>query len=740
MTDQTSSGPSKGRWLQTALLPTLLTALIIGIDNVGTSLASASLLFSGALAPGLNLGIQVLLLSSMVMAIGLRSTQPNGFGVVQEMGIAILSVTLANMSNHLENVSDGARIATSLAVIGSASLATGLLMVVVGKLKLGSFARYIPFPVFAGFLAGSGWMLIEGAISLISGEHSGGLELLRHLSEWNILVHVIITILFAVGLTVVLQRFSHPMIMPAYLILSGAVFYLVVSLGGWRMDALQMNGWLPEPLAHASASSQWDWRSLHTQIVWPEVAMALPAVLSIALLNLLDTLFTLSGLELASGRELEANTELQRTGIANLLTSTFGGASGYMDFSYTQLADKMGSTTRWTGVAVAGVTAFGLVFAEPLIAVMPVFLSSGIILFMGIEIVIEWLIETRHSVPRSEWGVILLVFLVIAGAGFLYGLALGTTVAIVLFVVNYARLPVVRRVATAAQQRSNVDRSLEATRYLGQHGDTVVLLYIHGYLFFGSTVAIVDWVKNRITARNQSPLRYLILDMKRVQGADSSAMAVFSKIHNLAENSRFHVIFCSVSTQLATLFHGSGFHFESDPIFSMETDSDHALERCEERLLENAQNPSLLSAHIQHHFATIIGTHERIPDMVKVLDRLSFPHEGVLIRRGDPADCIYFLESGNVKISLTLPDGRTLRLRTMTSGAIVGDVGVCLGQTRTADVIAEGEVVVYRLDVRTFEAMEEQDSNLAILFHRLLERALAEKIVAMNEAMKALQN
>ncbi|MBF0421645.1 MAG: cyclic nucleotide-binding domain-containing protein [Magnetococcales bacterium] len=740
MIDQATQDKSDGKWIQTAWLPTLLTALVIGIDNVGTSLASASLLYSGSLASGLNLGIHVLMLSSIVMAVGLRSTQPNGFGVVQEMGIAILSVTLVNMSNHLEGAADGTRVATSLAIIGSASLVTGLLMVVVGRLQLGSFARYIPFPVFAGFLAGSGWMLIDGAVSLLADTHSGGLELLSHMSDWMVLSQIMTAIVFAVGLTIVLHHFSHPMIMPTYIVLSGAIFYIIVYLGGWEIDNLQMNGWLPKPITHTNETSQFDLRSIHSQIVWSEVALALPSLLSIAMLNLLDTLFTLSGLELTTGRELEPNTELQRTGIANLLTSTFGGASGFMDFGYTQLAEKMGATNRWTGPAVAGVTAFGLLFAESLITIMPVFLSSGIVLFMGIEIVLEWLIATRRSVPRSEWAVILMVFLVIAGAGFLYGLALGTTVAIVLFVVNYARLPVVRRVATAAQQRSNVDRSLEATRYLGQYGDTVVLLYIHGYLFFGSAVAIVDWIKSRIASQDKLPLRYLILDMRRVQGADSSAMACFSKIQNLAEINEFNVIFCSMTTQLETLFLGSGFHFEPNTVFSIETDSDHALERCEELLLMDAKNPSLLNANIQHHFETIIGPQKRIPDMIKMLDRLSFPHEDVLIRRGDPADCIYFLESGNVKISLTLPDGRTLRLRTMTSGAIVGDVGVCLGQSRTADVIAEGTVVVYRLQTTTLETMEKQDSNLAILFHRLLERALSEKIVAMNEAMKALQH
>ncbi|MBF0154785.1 MAG: cyclic nucleotide-binding domain-containing protein [Magnetococcales bacterium] len=729
---------------QVAFLPTLLAGLMVGIDNIGASLAIASLLFSGALAMGLQLGIQTLLLSSAVMAVGLRSAQPNAIGLVQETGVAILSVALLTMCSNMEISPGEARVATALAIIGAASLATGLLCIVVGRLRLGGFARFIPFPVVAGFLAGSGWMLVEGALAMLTGAHANS-ESQRHavilyqLTDPDILGRIGAAFLFAGGLMALLRRSSHPMIIPGFLVVSGAAFYLVLFLSGQEIEQVRLAGWLPQSMTSRTETNGLDWAVLVHRIDWLEVFVALPSILSVAFLNLLGTLLNTSGLELATRRDLDANLELKRTGVANLLVAPFGGASGFLGLGVTLLAERMGATSRWAGVAAALVTALGLLFTAPLVGAMPVFLTSGIVLFLGLELLKEWLLDTRNALPPLEWVVVLLVVLVTALAGFIDGLALGLVMATILFVINYARLPIVRVTVSGKEQRSSVERSMEANRYLQQHGEVFILLQIQGYLFFGSTIAIVDKISQRLSATAERPLRYVILDMQRVQGADSSAMACFAKIRNLAEGNGFHVFFSHLAPELLRLFHNSGLKFVEGGVFSQEPDLEHALERCEEYLLIEAHQPLLLNASIDHHFVTIMGPHPRIPDMIKAMERLSFPDETLLIRRGDPAESIYFLESGSVTVSVVLPDGCRLLMRTMTSGAIMGDLALYLKKTRTADVITCGQVVVYRLQVHALEYMEIHDPTLAILFHRLLARSLSDKVVSTTGILRIFQ-
>ena len=52
--------------------------------------------------------------------------------------------------------------------ISVSTLFTGFLLFGLGALKLGQWLRFIPYPVIAGFLAASGWLLITGGVEVVT--------------------------------------------------------------------------------------------------------------------------------------------------------------------------------------------------------------------------------------------------------------------------------------------------------------------------------------------------------------------------------------------------------------------------------------------------------------------------------------------------------------------------------------------------------------------------------------------
>ena len=52
--------------------------------------------------------------------------------------------------------------------ISVSTLFTGFLLFGLGALKLGQWVRFIPYPVIAGFLAASGWLLMTGGIEVVT--------------------------------------------------------------------------------------------------------------------------------------------------------------------------------------------------------------------------------------------------------------------------------------------------------------------------------------------------------------------------------------------------------------------------------------------------------------------------------------------------------------------------------------------------------------------------------------------
>ena len=76
------------------------------------------------------------------------------------------------------------------------------------------------------------------------------------------------------------------------------------------------------------------------------------------------------------------------------------------------------------------------------------------------------------------------------------------------------------------------------------------------------------------------------------------------------------------------------------------------------------------------------------------------------------------------------------RLRTMTAGAVVGEIALLLGQTRGADVVVEAPSTIHRLTAATLARLEREDPELALLLHRILATTLAQKVTLANRVIE----
>ncbi len=721
------------------LVASAMIGLIAGIDNLGNGLAIAALLFTGPLVTGLGAGVGVVLLSAAILAllVALRSTQPNSVALVQETGVAILASTVATMAAGLEGAPDGVKVATAFAILGGSTLVTGLLFWMVGRLRLGRLVRFFPYPVVAGFLAGSGWLLVEGALAMVSGRHglAAGLAALASPA-------MAFTATAAAGLAAllvaVMRRSDSPFAMPLVLLGAALAFHAALPLLGLTAEQVRGWGWLPGMAGDAGFSLP-----VPTEILaladWGRVAEALPAMVSVAVLGMLGLLLNVSGIELAQGRDIDADAELRSTGAANLMAGALGGPSGYVGLGMTLLAGRMGATGRGAGLATAAVILGGLFVAGWLVSVTPVFLTAGLILFLGVELLMEWLIEARHRLPRTEWLIVLAVVLAIAGIGFMEGLALGLAVSLAMFVYSYSRLPVIRGRHSGAELRSRVDRSPAASLHLTGAGAAIEAMQLQGYLFFGTAEQIVGPVRRRLEQADGQPLRFLIIDFRHIKGMDSAAAGVFRRIRNLMEGAGATLVLSALPAAVEEAFRNSGLDPDGDPVLRRAPDLDHALESCEEALLaESGRDGGAAGADapLLRHLEGMTGPHPRLGDAVAALDTLHLQPDELLIRAGETASDIFIIGSGRVKVQITLPDGRPLRLRSMTAGAVVGEIALLLGQTRGADVVVEAPSTIHRLTAATLVRLEREDPELALVLHRILATTLAQKVTLANRVIE----
>jgi SulP family sulfate permease len=731
----TEASPHLASSGKASIAPGLVLGVIAGMDNIAAALAMGALLFTGQIAEGMGQGVAIVLLGGALMALAVAwySRIPNSVALVQEGNIAILALAVVAMVATSPGSAEE-KVATAIAIMGSASLLTGLLFWLTGRLKLGGLVRFLPYPVLAGFLAGSGWLLIDGSAMMVTGSHIADLLREFDLSDKTLMLAGA-TAAFAVAMYVATSRLASPFTMPVVMAAAVALFYAVLWFSGTSLDTARSLGQLPQFAAADSLSLPSP--ALLELVDWWQVLYATPNMLMVAIISMVGLMLNISGLELALGKDVDVNAELRSNGIANVLSGGVGGPAGYTGLSMTILAQETGATSRLPGVATAAVMLAGLAAASSVLIYVPTFLTAGFVLFMGYSLLNNWFIRARRQLPLADWLIIGLIVAAIGLVGFLEGLIVGLIVSAVVFVLNYARLPVVRLNATGVERRSTVDRASECVKYLSHHGGKIQIVQLQGYLFFGTADRVVNIIRKRVTNIKEQPLRFVLLDFHHVSGADSAAITCFVKILRLVKPAGITVVFTHMPDDIERQLMLAGRGGPSEQMVVM-PNLDSALEMAEESLLsergETGSSKSLL-----HHLAAIVGEHPRLPDLIAAMSRQTMQPEEVLIRQGEKADDLFFLASGRVRVQVKLPNGKILRLRSMLAGAIVGEVAFYLGQTRTADVIVDLPSVVYQLKAADLAALEKADAGLAALAHRIMAATLSEKLAMANKTIQLSQ-
>ncbi len=708
--------------------------MVSAINTLGFGFAIMALMFNGPTASGYGMGVGVWVLSNVILALytAWRDQLPGAVGIVQEAGIPLIAGAMTAAAASMTAAPD-VRVATVLAILGTSTLLTGILLMIVGQLRLGGLVRFVPYPVIAAFLAGAGFLLLRAGLSRVLGADTP-LEMLRAFGEPRILARALPGIAFAITLSLGTRRIAHPLVVPGAIFLAAGVFYAVTAGAGLSDAEIRALGWLPAA-APAGRAVAFPTPAMLPLVDWSVVSTALPLMASAAVLTLIGLLLNTSGLELALGVELDPNRALRSTGLANLLTGAIGGMSGHVAVSGTLLADRMGVRGRAAGLARAAALIAFLAVAGTLVSAMPVFVTGGLVTYLGVELFYAWAVVSRRKLPLGEWAIIPLILFVIVMVGFLAGIGVGLLVAVVMFAYTYSRLPVVRFSASGRDLRSTVDRSAAATAHLDERGRTIEVMHLQGFLFFGTAERVVDQVRARLGATDQPALRHLVLDFRHVSGVDSAATACFMKLRKLTDAKGVDVAYAEVPSSLAEQFQRAGLTFDSAGPLTLQPDVNAALERCEAALLADLATDDAAQP-FREQLVAQLGESPWIDPLIAAMERVVVPSDAYVIRAGDTARDVFLVERGTLAVQVTGADGAPLRLRTMTAGAIVGEVALYTRQPRGADVLAVEETVVHRLSADALARLERETQESAVLLHRLVATHLSGKLTVANRLLQ----
>jgi SulP family sulfate permease len=646
-------------------------------------------------------------------------------GSLQEVTPAVLAVLATPVA--LDAFGSSARdFVTFVLVSVVVTVVAGSACLVLGTLRRGDLLRLVPVPVVGGLLAGAGWLLVRGGVA-VTVDESPSLLPLADLLPREALVRWVPAVLFAAILLAYQRVVKRGALTVAFVVAIGVVgFAIGMTVTASSIEEARAAGWL----LLGTFDDAPTWQAWTTNAVVRGDAAALfeqvAGIVAAVFITLVAVWSNITGTEVVLDRDLDTNRELRDAGVLNVVSGALGGIPAYHALSLTALAARMSVDARTAGLIAAVVPLAAVVFGAQVIELIPRMLVGGVLVFLGLAFIVEWVWDKRTVLPRVEYLIVLAILAVVVATGFLPGVVLGLVLAVVLFAVNYGRIEQVREVAFGETYRSNVDRANAERQALRQASGRVQVLRLNGFVFFGSANALLERIRERVQG---APPRFVVMDLRGVSGVDSSAVASFGKIARLAEANGFELVLAGASDPVREQLRRGGV-VVSEGVVAFAPDLDRGLQRCEDALLEEMP--------LRDGADEGASAAQMPPGLLPYLERESHPEGTVLIRRDEPPTDVFVLSSGRLRVEAETSAGTRMRLRTIRPGVVVGEVAMYTGAARTADVVAETPVEILRLSAAALERIEADEPELAAAVHRWLARTVAERLADTQRAVDAL--
>jgi sulfate permease, SulP family len=711
------------------LFPSITAGLIAGIVTISLEISLAALIFSGDLDQFLAGGIGLMLFGAFAVGItiALTTSLPGMVGLPQDTPAAIMALIAGAIGVSMQGEDPKAIYSTIVAAISLTSILTAIFFLLLGRFKGSGFVRYIPYPVVGGFLAGTGYLLSMGAFGVMA-EVSTLSGLPRLLDPGNLILWVP-GVLFAITLLILLRRWNHFLITPGMLVLATALFYGYLWIAGIPVSEAASRGWLLGPFPSGGLYQPLSLSSLGL-IHWDSIFQNIDKIATILVLSIIALLLNASALEVTVKKDVDLNRELLASGWANLAGGLGGSSVGYQALGLSALAHRLGARSRLVNLISALLCGAALFFGASLISYFPKPILGGTLLYLGLAFLVEWLYDARKVLPLWDYLLVWVILVIIAVVGFLEGVIAGIFIAAILFVISYSRIDAIKAILDGSMYHSNVDRPEPHRDLLHERGAEIFILRLQGYIFFGSVQNLLERIRIRIRDQARGPLKYLILDFQRVTQLDSSAVFGITRLKQLAEANNILMVWTQIAPEIVTQLERGGLHDQSDDSFLFRETLDEGVEWCENKILaaEGIQDLTGVVEEAESQLQRVFPSLDCVSGLMKYLERRVLEAGEILIKQDDPSDDMYFVESGLITIELGLPNRRRMRLRSIRGGATVGEMGIYLGDTRTAYVVASRHSTVYRLSLQSLTEMREKDPKIAALFHEWIARLLAERI------------
>lgn len=414
-----------------------------------------------------------------------------------------------------------------------ATILAGIILMIMGFLRLGSLIKFIPYTITTGFTAGIAVTIAIGQVKDFLGlTYAQGTPTIETMEKVRAIIKFLGTFnvqALIVGLVSMAALIVWPYInkkIPGSLIsvIVGAAMVKLLHMNVNTIgDLYEISNKLPMPALPAFSLQA--------------VGNVLPDAFTIAILAAIESLLSCVVADGMIASKHRSNMELIAQGAGNVGSALFGGIPATGAIARTAANIKNGGRTPIAGMVHAVTLLLILVVLMPYAALIPM-PTIAAILFMVAYNMCGWrafkdLLE--HS-PKSDIAVLVVTFVLTVVFDLVVAIEVGILMAAILFM---KRMSDVTEVEGWKYVDDEDDPDSVSLRKVPEH----VLVYeVSGPMFFGAADKIM-----KISARPDT--KCMVVRMRSVSTIDATAMHSLEQLFEKCEKKNIQVVFSHVNEQ-----------------------------------------------------------------------------------------------------------------------------------------------------------------------------------------------
>ena len=424
-----------------------------------------------------------------------------------------------------------------------ATVMAGVMLIVMGALKLGTLIKFIPYPVTAGFTSGIAIIILTGQLNEFAGlglkmpDHVPQqlMAIGSHLSQINLAALGIgaLTIAIVFGFPRITKKVPPSIV--AVIVTTLLVYFIKLPVN----TIVSKFGSIPS-----------GWPGWHLPPVSLDLMRELmgPA-LTIAALGAIESLLSAMVADGMADTRHDSNQELIGQGIANVLTPLIGGIAATGAIAPTAANIRNGARSPVSGMVHALVLLLVALFAAPLAGQIPLACLSGILITVALRMA-EWdTFPEIYRSTRSDFFVLLTAFLLTVIFDLTIGVGIGLVMAAVMFVKRMEEITHIKLVTPVNDEERTGSNSIAGKEV----PEGVVLYRIEGPFFF----AAAEKLESALRASGGRP-RAIILRMRNVPAMDASGLHALEVVIEKLHRDGVKILLTGVQPQPMKVMYGSG--------------------------------------------------------------------------------------------------------------------------------------------------------------------------------------